>query len=361
MGPNQTSTTARSGARSEEHTHQHLPAECVDLIYLDPPFKSDAQYNVLFQTHDGSKSQAQIHAFDDTWHWNQQADEEYDALTTGPAPIEVATFIQAMRRVLGTSDMMAYLVMMAPRLIELRRVMKPTASIYLHCDPTSSHYLKLLMDSVFGAASFQNEIVWYYSHGGKGKTRFARKHDIILFYTRSKSYYFNGAAVAEPLTPHKSSKSGKNYGGRMGVDEDGREYTEKWGTGKKKLYRYYLDEGKIPEDVWLLQSLQSQDKERLGYPTQKPLGLLDRIIRASCPPDGIVLDPFCGCGTTVDAAQSIGNAWIGIDITYIAIDLIIKRLQHRYGDEILATFTTNGIPQDAEGADALFAAQPVRL
>jgi len=336
-----------------EVLRQHIADESVDLIYLDPPFNSNATYNVLFKSHEGDNARAQIEAFDDTWHWGPQAEEEYNELTRGRSTVEVAGFIEAMRTVLGTSDMLAYLVMMAPRLMEMRRVMKSTASIYLHCDQTASHYLKLLMDAVFTGSCFQNEIIWQYSVGGRGKKRFARKHDNIFFYTKTQNYFFDQKAIRVPM-----DAGTKSFGGRLETDEDGRQYRLVYGTGGKKYYKYYLDEGKIPEDVWQIQSLQSQDRERLGYPTQKPLALLERIIKASCPIDGVVLDPFCGCGTTVDAAQQLGRKWIGIDITYIAVDLIIKRLQHRYGDEILDTFTTNGIPKDVESADALFERNP---
>lgn len=175
--------------------------DSIDLIYLDPPFNSNATYNVLFKTHAGDESRAQIEAFDDTWHWGPQADEEYEALTKGRAPIEVARFIESMHSVLGTSDMMAYLVMMAPRLVEMRRVMKSTATIYLHCDPTASHYLKMLMDEVFGASHFQNEIVWYYKGAGVSPKRWGRRHDILLWYSKSDKWFFDPDPV--PPTPRR--------------------------------------------------------------------------------------------------------------------------------------------------------------
>ena len=177
---------------------QHVQSESVDLIYLDPPFNSDATYNVLFKSHDGDKSRAQIEAFDDAWHWGLQSDEEYEELTKGPFPIEVARFIEAMRSILGTSDMLAYLVMMAPRLIEMRRVMKPSATIWLHCDATASHYLKLLMDSIFGPGHFINEIIWHYHSGGIPKKNFSKKHDVILFYSKSTKWFFNMEAASIP-------------------------------------------------------------------------------------------------------------------------------------------------------------------
>jgi DNA modification methylase len=317
---------------------QHIPDESVDLIYLDPPFNSNATYNVLFKSHAGDESRAQIEAFDDTWHWGEQAEDEYRELTQGPAPIEVARFIEAMRTVLGTSDMLAYLVMMAPRLIEMRRVLKSTGSIYLHCDPTASHYLKLLMDSVFSAQRFENEIIWAYRSGGASPKRFSKKHDVLLCYSMSDERYFD---ALHEVSYNRGFKPYRFKGVEEFCDDDGRWYTLP-----------YL------RDVWEIDMVGRTSAERLGYPTQKPIALLERIIQSSSPEGGVVLDPFCGCGTAVDAAQHLGRDWIGVDITYIAVDLIIKRLRHRYGDNIASTFTTNGIPTDIEGANALFARNP---
>lgn len=315
--------------------------DSIDLIYLDPPFNSNATYNVLFKTHAGDESRAQIEAFDDTWHWGPQADEEYEALTKGRAPIEVARFIESMHSVLGTSDMMAYLVMMAPRLVEMRRVMKSTATIYLHCDPTASHYLKMLMDEVFGASHFQNEIVWYYKGAGVSPKRWGRRHDILLWYSKSDKWFFDPDPVRDPYAETTKERFSHYIGNVRGTTD--------YGTQELN------PAGKHPDDVWQIPIIAPSARERLGYPTQKPLALLERVIASSCPKGGVILDPFCGCGTATDAAQQLERDWIGIDITYIAVDLIMKRLQHRYGDEILATFETNGIPKDMESADALFA------
>lgn len=201
---------------------------------------------------------------------------------------------------------------------------------------------------------FENEIIWCYSQGGKSETHFGRKHDVLLWYTKSSDYYFDGKAVRLPLTPHKQDASGRNYGGRMGVDEEGREYTEKWGTGKKKLYRYYLDEGKIPEDWWVdINSIQADAKERLGYPTQKPEALLRRIIKACTKESDIVLDAYCGCGTTIAVAQQLNRRWIGIDITVQSISLILKRIEDSFGKSALNDIEINGIPRDIKSAVAL--------
>jgi DNA methylase/Restriction endonuclease len=226
----------------------------------------------------------------------------------------------------------------------------------LHCDPTASHYLKLVLDSVFcpTGGHFVNEIVWCYSQGGKSKKWFARKHDVLFWYAKGAEYFFDGDAVRLPLTPHKQDKSGKSYGGRMGVDEDGRAYVEKWGTGNKKLYRYYLDKGKIPEDWWIdINSIQSDANERLGYPTQKPEALMERVIKACSPEGGTVLDAYCGCGTTIAVAQRLKRKWVGIDITYQSISLVLRRLEKAFGPGVLSEIKDDGIPRDMKSAMAL--------
>jgi DNA modification methylase len=374
---------------------EKIDDETVDLIYLDPPFNSKATYNVLYESRPGEKSQAQIHAFDDTWHWGPEIEDEYDLLTTSAFPIEVARFLRAMRTVLESSDMMAYLVMMAPRLVEIRRVLKPNGSVYLHCDPTASHYLKLLMDAVFEPQSFVNEIIWKRTSAHNRTVRYGPVHDIILFYAKGEPWYWKEQYVPYDQTytdsfyRHIEPDTGRRFrldnvtsnrpGGKylwQGKPPPGKRY---WGYGEETMkrfeaegrliyskngipsYKRYLDEmpGQLLQDVWTdIPPIGSHAAERLGYPTQKPIALMERIIKASCPPDGIVLDPFCGCGTTVDAAQATGRRWIGIDVTYIAIDVITTRLEHRYGGEILSTFSTDGIPEDIEGAKALFSRNP---
>lgn len=311
----------------------HVADECIDLIYLDPPFNSNRSYNVLFKSH-GQESEAQIEAFDDTWHWSQQAEEQYAALVTGGgAPVKVAEAIEAMRKLLGTNDVLAYMVMMTARLVELHRVLKPTGSLYLHCDPTASHYLKVMLDAIFGATHFQNEFIWYYSGGGASKQRWARKHDVLLFYTKGSTWTFNADAVRVPY---------KWTAGQKRADGSGRDLTA----------------GKLADDVWEEHSLMPWADERLGYPTQKPLALLERVIAASSNADDVVLDPFCGCGTTVDAAQKLGRRWVGIDVSYLAVDLIDKRLRHKYGAAVAGTYDVHGIPTDLVGAHALFASNP---
>jgi len=315
-----------------------VASESVDLIYLDPPFKSDKHYNAIFRTAQGVLAPSQIHAFDDTWKWTLDVATAYQEFTANPAsPPEVVAFLRAMQSILADrSDMMAYLAMMAPRLIEMRRVLKPTGSIYLHCDPTASHYLKLLMDNVFGVKHFVNEIVWSYRSGGASPKRFSRKHDVLFCYSKSDDRYFQ---PAREVSYNRDFKPYRFQGVEEFCDEGGRWYTKPY-----------------MRDVWDIDMVGRTSAERLGYPTQKPIALLRRIIETSCPEGGVVLDPFCGCGTAVDAAQELGRRWIGIDITILAIFAIIQqRLIPRYGNDVTQSFDLDGIPREIEAAEALSA------
>jgi site-specific DNA-methyltransferase (adenine-specific) len=332
--------------------------ETVDLCYIDPPFNSKRNYNQIYNNI-GNEDRAQAQAFTDTWTWDDLANAGYSEILAnaeGRFQPQLVELIKGLHAVLKEGSLLAYLISIALRVTEIRRVLRPDGSFFLHCDPTSSHYLKILLDSIFCPQSghFVNEIAWCYSQGGKSKRWFAKKHDILLWYAKSNDYQFHGEAVCMPLTPHKQDKSGKNYGGRMGFDKDGREYTEKWGTGKKKLYRYYLDEGKIPEDWWVdINSIQADAEERLGYPTQKPEALLQRIIKACSKEGDMVLDAYCGCGTTIAVSQSLKRKWIGIDITYQSIALVLRRLENTFGAEVLKQIKTDGIPRDMASAEAL--------
>jgi len=325
----------------------HVEDESVDLIYLDPPFKSDQNYNVLFAERNGTRSPAQIKAFKDTWTWDVEAAEAFEEVVERGG--KVSETMQGFRKLLGDSDMLAYLSMMALRLIELCRVLKSTGSIYLHCDPTASAYLRLLMDAVFGPKNLQNEIVWYYRGGGVSKRRFGRRHDVILFYSKmpTSNRPFNVDAVRTPYSPDTVERL---------------KYKAKAFRGDRVYDSYEAHPGgKHPDDVWLMQPVMPSARERLGYPTQKPERLLERIILASSNEGDIVLDPFCGCGTTVAVAQRLNRRWIGIDITHLAVTLMKYRLEHTFGEEIKREYEVIGEPVSISGAMQLAKENPYQF
>jgi DNA modification methylase len=376
-----------------------IPSASVDLIYLDPPFNSNRSYNVLFHHRSGAEAQAQIEAFDDTWIWSQESERLYREMVQGGAPAKVADALEAMRKLLGDNDLLAYLTMMSARLVELCRVLKLTGSLYLHCDPTASHYLKLLLDAVFGPTALRSEIIWKRTGAHGSARRYAPVHDVILYYAASAvtkwnptyhayseqylstKYRYHDAhgryrlitlfpsgvrhgATGEPWRGIDPSAKGLHWRyppSRLEeLDAEGMIY---WGTraGNLPQLKRYLDESEgVPvQDMWTdIDPINSQAAERLGYPTQKPEALLERIIEASSSEGDVVLDPFCGCGTAIAVAQRLNRRWIGIDITYLAIDLIRNRLRGVYGDAIEATYTVDGIPADEASARALFAASP---
>lgn len=314
---------------------ESIADESVDLIYLDPPFNSSRDYNILFSSPKGEASTAQITAFGDSWHWGEQAEHEFGEIVRC-SNTDVAEMIQALRRFLGENDMMAYLTMMTNRLLELHRVLKATGSLYLHCDPTASHYLKIVLDGVFGKANMRNEIVWHYRRWTAPANRFQGLHDTIFFYVKDKSCYtFN------PLyTAYTEGSRARKEQGVLHRFKDGDEPV--------LISDGTVDEKGVREnDVWQIPFIAPSANERLGYPTQKPLALLDRIIRASSNEGDVVLDPFCGCGTTVHAAQKLKRQWIGIDITHLAVSLIEKRLKDAFKG---IQFDVHGTPKDIEGA-----------
>lgn len=323
---------------------RHVKDESVDLIYLDPPFNSNKDYNAFFETRDGRRSPAQLKAFGDTWRWDQSSVIAYQSVVEH-GPTRVGQALRAMRTLFGDTDMLAYLSMMAPRLVELHRALKPDGTIYLHCDPTASHYLKMLMDSVFDGKNFLNEIAWCYDTGGRAKTAFPRKHDIILRYgkTRKVPFYYDAVALPRDFsTMHETVQT----------DDEGRQYQSNIKAGKE--YRYYQETGVLPNDWWAdIQALNPAAKERLGYPTQKPETLLERIIKASSKEGDTVLDPFCGCGTTISVAQRLNRRWIGIDITSMATTLIKNRLADAYGKAIVGTYKVIGEPTTVDEAAVL--------
>ena len=364
----------------------HVADESVDLIYLDPPFKSDANYNILFQEKSGEQSAAQITAFEDTWHWSLDSERAYQDVVTN-APEKLSKLLEAMRAFLGANDMMAYLTMMAQRMVELHRVLKDTGSIYLHCDPTASHYLKLLMDSVFGADAFRNEIIWKRQSAHSDARGYGSVHDTILFYAKTNNFLWNpsfqpyDSEYVEQYYRYSDADGRRFMSGDLsasGLQGGGYEYewkdvTRVWRVPVETMERLeqenrifytrngfprikrYLDEskGNPVQDVCTdIQSLRSWHTERLGYPTQKPEALLERIINASSNEGDVVLDPFCGCGTAIAAAERLNRRWIGIDVTHIAITLIRHRLQDTFKKELKA-YEVIGQPQDSESAKAL--------
>jgi DNA modification methylase len=373
-----------------EVLQRYIKDESVDLVYLDPPFNSRQDYNVLFAEKDGSQSSSQIHAFEDTWEWNIDAERSYQHIVEQGG--RVADALRAFRTFLGGSDMMAYLAMMAPRLVELRRVLKETGSIYLHCDPTASHYLKILMDAVFGPQFFRNEIVWERTTGRKSGRQFGRVHDVLLYFSRGESTTWNPPSIPQTEETAKGHDLIRDEGGLYRLsdltgagqgparsfggipiepplgrhwqfDQDG--IDKLWDEkrialskgGKPRLKTYIRDlKGVAIRDIWTdIRPLNSAAAERLGYDTQKPEALLERIIKASSNEGDLVLDPFCGCGTTVQVAQRLNRRWIGVDITHLAIGLIKKRLSDAFGPEIKTTYDVIGEPTDYEGAAALAA------
>ena len=409
----------------------HVPDESVDLVYLDPPFNSNASYNVLFREKSGEESPAQIRAFTDTWEWGQESERTYmqEIIENPRTPPNVKEMISAFRQFIGRNAMMAYLVMMTPRLVELRRVLKPTGSIYLHCDPTASHYLKVLMDAVFGKDRFLNEVIWRRTGTHNKARRYAPIHDVILFYSKTANfnwknsrrpymrghveeyfvqddqgwrtnYYGNvltgsgirGGESGRPWRGFDPTARGRHWAipSRLleNIDEDLSKLSQHqkldrlYELGYIKIregqawpvYEHYItpEDGQAVSDIWAYQPytdgtvfgredgidsdvrwLSTTDRERLGYQTQKPEALLERIIQASSNEGDVVLDPFCGCGTAIAAAQKLNRNWIGIDITHLAVALMKNRLKTAFDILPGKDYRVVGEPVDAGSARAL--------
>lgn len=411
----------------------------------EPPFNSEAVYNVTFA--DAGDASAQIHAFDDTWKWSVETGQQYDYLVSGGGlPEKPAEALRAIRALVRESPLTAYMVNMTPRMVELHRVLKSTGSLYLHCDPTASHYLKVMLDSIFGPKCFRSEIIWRRT-GAHGKARrFTPVHDVILFYTKTdgdgytwnrptlpymkghvaeyfvqdgdtwRTNYYGNVLTGSGLRGGESGMSWKGFNpsdknrhwaipGKL-VEDCGEDFSgmtqhqkmdrlfelgyititegEAW-----PMYQHSIkpSDGVTAPDIWAYQPytegtvfdveapgftssngidadvrwLSPKDRERLGYPTQKPVGLLERIIAASSNEGDLVMDPFCGCGTTLDAAIRLSRRWIGIDITYIAVDLIRNRLRTTYTEAIDATYEVLGLPEDLAAAHDLFERDPLEF
>lgn len=312
--------------------------ESFDLIYLDPPFNSNRSYNVLF--HEGIQdSPAQTKAFEDSWHWTAESKHTFDYLVSKTNE-NISNLMLALEKTIGHNDMLAYLTMMAVRLIELHRVLKNTGSLYLHCDPTASHYLKIVLDVIFGKQNFRNEIVWCYATPSGAKNCFPTKHDVILFYTKSENYFFES-----PRIPHKSGLH--NTGQVFKSDNENPEKIKEMEKMGKKVEDWWVD-------IYPVDRIRS---EMLGYPTQKPEALLERIIKASSKEGDWVLDPFCGCGTTIAAAERLNRKWVGIDITALAINLVKHRIRRQFDDKNIK-ISIDGLPKDLTGARELAKKDP---
>ena len=370
-----------------------MPPGVVDLIYLDPPFNSNANYNVLYGTKRGGASQAQAHAFEDTWKWGEDAQRALNE--SAERHLEAGALLDAFQKIFGGSDMMAYLAMMTVRLIELRRVLKSSGSLYLHCDPTASHYLKVVLDAIFGPANYRSEIVWKRTSAhSDASVGFGDVTDSILFYSKSAEVKWNPVrlplakahvdakytykepdgrvfATRDLRSPHPRPNLTYDYKGYKPhhngwsisrelmeqYDREGRLYFPSKPDGRIRL-KIYLDQSKgVPlQNLWTdIAPINSQAQERMGYSTQKPLALLERIISASSDEGDLILDPFCGCGTAIEAAEKLGREWIGIDVTYLAIHVIEGRLVKTFGAAIKDRYKLFGSPEDADDARMLAA------
>ena len=389
---------------------EYFPNGCVDLIYLDPPFNSNRNYNVLFKAESGADSEAQITAFEDTWHWSEAALSTYFDLVQD-APAKIATAMKALMDLIGHNQMMAYLVMMAARLVELERVLKPSGSLYLHCDPTASHYLKILMDAIFGTENYRNHITWKRTGSHGGSRKWGPISDNIFFYTKSEEYVWNKIYQAYDqqyiddyyryedergqyrLVTLTGAGTRQGDSGRPWRGVDPTDSGRHWAIPKASLEAAYLDrdlsalsvqerlelldeaglvywpkQGRVPQQKRYLDEaegvliqdiisdirpLGSHAKERLSYPTQKPEALLERIISASSNEGDIVLDPFCGCGTTIAAAHKLNRRWIGVDITHLSIALQKYRLQNQFELVSGIDYEVIGEPVTVDAARAL--------
>lgn len=383
-----------------EVLRRHVADGSVDLIYLDPPFNSDRTYNLI---HKDSSSQAR--AFVDTWRWDEAAERSYAELVgdlrgARAFPPRLVGIMRALKDFLWERqrDTLAYVTMMAGRLVEMHRVLHPTGSLYLHCDPTASHHLRLMLDAIFGEHGFRNEVVWkrYGSHGDSAT--YGAVHDVLLFYAKSRTITFNkqfipysreyaesrfrhldptGRRYQEQNLASPSPRPNLTYDYRASngviyrphrngwkcdldrmrqLDREGRLHFPSKPGGRLRM-KMYLDEchGVPVQDVWTDIDLPSSSRERLGYPTQKPVALLERIVRASSNDGDLVLDPFCGCGTTIEAAETLRRRWLGIDVAIRAIEVIKDRLDVQFPTRV---WTEHGEPSGVEEAAHLAATNP---
>jgi len=344
--------------------------ETVDLCYIDPPFNSKRNYNQIYNNV-GTEDRAQAQAFTDTWIWDDYAIAGYAEILAndqGRFQAPLIELIKGLHAVLGEGSLLAYLISMALRITEIHRVLKGTGSFYLHCDPTASHFLKLICDGIFCGADgeFVNEIIWHYlTFQGQARRYFPKKHDTIFWYSKSHDFKFNVLYDTQFEETIDSKRWEKFFNKENQIiashmpDHDTRfiRYLKKWkrvnGRDPEPEDVIYEARGQLVDTVWNMKGLDPKSKERLGYPTQKPEALLERIIRASSNEGDMILDAYCGCGTTVAVAQSLKRKWIGMDITYQSISLVLRRLEHKFGKQILNSISLDGIPRDMKSAVAL--------
>ena len=386
-----------------------FPDDCIDLIATDPPFNSKRNYFVPYRDEHGQEPDTLIRAFTDTWTWGEAAEDAYQHLLVEEGG-QIGNTIQGIRQFLNETPMMAYLVMMAVRIVEMHRILKTTGSLYLHCDPSASHYLKIILDAIFGASNFRNEIVWQRTSSHNDGNRFGRVHDIILFYSKNPQPLWNAvytehnAEYVERAYRHEDERGRYQVGdltaaGGTQRGESGQTWRginpstvgnhwraprrEAWPesveppenyeslsvheklnvldangliywppTGRVPRFKRYLStsRGRRVNDVITdINPLSGQSKERTGYPTQKPVELYKRIVAASSNEGNVVLDPFCGCGTTLMAAESLNRHWIGIDLTYLATGAVRQQIERLF-PQLRNSVTIAGTPENAEQA-----------
>jgi len=325
-----------------------LPDACVDLIATDPPFNSKRDYFVPYRDEQGNEPDSLVKAFTDTWTWGPAAEQTSEELICDVGG-KIGETIYGLQQFLTETPMMAYLVMIAVRIVEMHRILKPTGALYLHCDPTASHYLKIIMDAIFGPKNFRNEIVWHYRRWTAASNQFQKMHDIVFWYSKTDRYLFT-----KPLQAYSDEKYIEDtvrgiVDGKLVrlKDEDG-----------NYIRREKHREGVLMHDVWKdINFIPPTSKERAGYPTQKPIALYKRIIQASSNEGDLVLDPFCGCGTTLMAAEELNRRWFGIDLTYLATGAVKLQIE-KFFPHLKDSVTITGTPENTETALQLARTDP---
>lgn len=323
---------------------KYVDSNTVDLCYIDPPFNSKRNYNQIYNNI-GTEDKAQAQAFTDTWVWDERAIQGFNEILgndRGRFSPQTVDMLKGLKTVLKEGSLLAYLVSMTLRITEIHRVLKPTGSFFLHCDPTASHYLKIILDTIFisNGGEFRNEIIWHYLKWSVKQRQFVRNHDVIFFYSKTDS----AERTFNTLFVERSPATQKRFGNAKIVSS----HTS---NGQRQPSQTEGEsEGVAMDDVW---DISRVPPIKQLYPTEKPAALLERIIRATTNEGDLVLDAYCGCGTTVVVAEQLKRKWVGIDITYQSISLILRRLEAQHGKEMVSKIKLNGIPQDMASAQAL--------